>query len=451
MRPTVPLILVAALAAGALSACGAGSASHPDTVKVAYQRNTNSKVRYTDDYLAMVKKEFEKAHQGKKIQLIPIQAAENDYYAKIQQMMRSPKTSPDLVYEDTFLINSDIKSGYLRPLDDKLARWADWKRFAPAAKSATKAEDGKTYGVQDGTDTRALWYNKEIFAKAGLPATWQPKTWQDVLDTARTIKRKVPGVTPLNVYTGKGAGEASVMQTFEMLLYGTGEDPLYDPAAKKWVTGSKGFRDSLDFVRSVYAEKLGPELSDALDPNVAVRNVSEWLPAGKVGIDLDGSWLGEYWLPTGGKPWPQWSKVMAQTPFPTQHGQAPGKVSLSGGWAWSIPAKSRNADLAWQVIETLQSKRNAVEWDIRGAQIAVRDDVAADAKYLKSMPGIDFFTSLVKYSHFRPALPVYPRVSAAIGEQMENVTTGDSSVAEAAKAYDEQVSSITDGAVVSRK
>ncbi|GAA2343275.1 extracellular solute-binding protein [Streptomyces cuspidosporus] len=452
MRPTAPLILsaVTLVAAAGLTACGGGSGSDPDTVKVAYPRSTDNKIRFKDNYLAGVKKDFEKANPGKKVKLIPIQAQDNDYATKVQQMMRSPKTAPDLVYEDTFRINSDIKAGYLRPLDDYLDKWKTWDRFVDTAKAAAKAEDGKTYGVPDGTDTRGLWFNKKIFAKAGLPADWQPKNWDEILDAARTIKEKVPGVTPLNVYTGKAPGETAVMQSFEMLLYGTGENPLYDPKAKKWVTGGKGFEDSLNFLKTVYSEKLGPDVSDALDPNVGTTVYSEWLPEGKLAIALDGSWLGQNWLKTGGKPWPEWSKTLGQAAMPTQNGQAPGKVSMSGGWTWAITAKSKNPDLAWKFIEQLQTKKNAVEWCVVGAQIAVRDDVAKDPRYLSSMPGITFFTGLVKYTHYRPALPVYPQVSTAIGEAMESVTTGDASPGEAAKSYGGQLDSIADGATVAK-
>ncbi|MFI9205533.1 extracellular solute-binding protein [Streptomyces sp. NPDC053048] len=460
MRPTspvplspVPLVatLTALASLAALTACGGGSGSDPDTVKIAYQRSTDNKVRLMDDYLAGVKRQFEREHRGKKLRLIPVQASQEDYYAKIQQMMRSPKTAPDVVREDTFLINSDIKSGYLRPLDDRLARWKHWDRFAAAAKASARAEDGKTYGVPDGTDTRGLWFNKEIFGRAGLPADWQPSTWKDVLEAARTIKRKVPGVAPLNVYTGKGAGEAASMQGFEMLVYGTGANPLYDPSAKKWVVGDRGFRDSLDFVRTVYAEKLGPDPSDALDPNIGTRVATDWLPGGRLAIALDGSWLGKFWLESGPKPWPRWSRVMGRAAFPTQDGRAPGRVSLSGGWTWSISAKSAKPDLAWQVIETLQTPENATDWTVRDAQIAVREDVAASAKYRASMPGIEFFTGLVKDTHYRPALPVYPRVSNAIQEAMEAVTTGDADAAGAARRYDERLRSIVGAAGVTTR
>jgi multiple sugar transport system substrate-binding protein len=448
VRPTAPLILTTVLAAAtALTACGGGSRSDPDTVKVAYNRSTDNKIRFKDNLLSAAKKEFEKAHPGKKVELVPIQAPDNDYATKVQQMMRSPKTAPDLVYEDTFRINSDITAGYLRPLDDYLKTWKTWDKYIDTAKTAAKAEDGKTYGVPDGTDTRGLWFNKEIFAEAGLPGDWQPKNWDEILDAARTIKKKVPSVIPLNVYTGKAPGEVAAMQGFEMLLYGTGEDPLYDPQAKKWVAGGKGFQDSLEFVRKLYGEKLGPDPSDALDANINTHVATELLPEGKLAINLDGSWIGQQWLKTGGKPWPEWSKVLGQAAMPTQHGQAPGKVSMSGGWTWAIPTKANNPDLAWEFIETLQTKENAVQWDVDNAQIAVREDVAAAPEYQKSMPGIDFFTGLVEFTHYRPALPVYPQVSSAIGEAMESVTTGDASPAKAAKAYDDQLKSITNGAV----
>ncbi|MEV0600911.1 ABC transporter substrate-binding protein [Streptomyces sp. NPDC050315] len=451
MRPSVPLMLLSAvLAAATLTACGGGSGSDPDVIKVSFKQSTDNKVRVMDTYLAGVKKEFEKANPGKKVKLVPIKAPDSEYYTKLQQMLRSPKTAPDLVYEDTFLINSDITSGYLKPLDPYLDKWQDWGQFIDTAKTAARGQDGKTYGVPDGTDTRGLWFNKDIFKKAGLPADWQPKNWEDILDTARTLKKKVPGVIPLNVYTGKPAGEMATMQGFEMLLYGTGEDPLYDPDKKKWVAGGKGFKDSLKFVETVYKEKLGPEVSDALDPNIGARARGELLPEGKLAINLDGSWLPQDWIEGSGHEWPEWSEELGLAHMPTQHGRAPGKVSMSGGWTWAIPAKAGNPDLAFEFIKTMQTKKNAQKWYIANSGIAVRKDVAEDPQYVKAQPGIKFFTDLVAHTHYRPAYPAYPKVSTAIQEAMEGVTTGDTSVAEAAKTYNEELDSITDGQVVKK-
>ncbi|MGI5378314.1 extracellular solute-binding protein [Streptomyces sp. CA-251387] len=459
VRPTavLPALLVAALTATALTSCGSGSGSDPDTLKVSFKQSTDNSIKVMDTYLADIKKQFEKANPGKKVEFVPIKAPDSEYYTKLQQMLRSPKTAPDLVYEDTFLINSDITSGYLKPLDPYLGKWQDWNQFIDTAKAAAKGEDGKTYGVPDGTDTRGLWFSKDIFKKAGLPADWQPKTWDDVLEAARTIKEEVPDVIPLNVYTGKPVGEAATMQTFEMLLYGTGtnaddgtSDPLYDRAAKKWIAGSQGFKDSLAFVETVYKEKLGPDVSDALDPNVMTRVRGEWLPQGKLAIALDGSWLPQDWLPGSGHEWPEWSDELGLAAMPTQNGQAPGKVSMSGGWTWSIPAKAANPDLAFEFIKTMQTKANAQKWYVANSGIAVRKDVASDPSYVNAQPGIKFFTDLVANTHYRPAYPAYPKVSTAIQEAMEGVTTGDMSVDEAAKGYDEELKTAADGQVIEK-
>jgi multiple sugar transport system substrate-binding protein len=136
--------------------------------------------------------------------------------------------------------------------------------------------------------------------------------------------------------------------------------------------------------------------------------------------------------------------------MPTENGQAPGYVSMSGGWAWSIPAKAQHPALAFDFIKSMQTEKNAAEYDMRSANITVRKDVAVDHGYLTSMPGIAYNTSLVKYTHYRPTLPVYPQVSTAIGAAMEAVTTGQSSTAGAIAAYDQNLASIAPKAVEKR-
>jgi len=445
-------VSAAALVAGlGLAACGGGSSGNSTTktdstskdsggtIKIAFQQWGEN--RTMNNFLASVKTQWEQANPGKKVELDPIVASENDYYTKLALMMRSAKTSPDLVYEDTFLINSDIKAGYLRPLDSYLSSWDQWAQFQPTAKGAARGLDGKTYGVPDGTDTRALWYDKGIFQKAGIPVPWQPKNWDDILSAARQIKAKVPGVVPFNVYSSKAAGEASSMQGFEMLLYGTG-GTLYDDSSKKWVIGSKHFVDSLQFLKTIFGEKLGPSLQDATDAQIQNKVGQQWLPSGKVGIDLDGSWLPTSWQPTGGKPWPQWSTALGQAPMPTQGGQAPGAVSLSGGWTWAISAKSKSPDAAWSFIKTAQTTQNAVKFDIANAQIAVRKDVASDPAYQKVNAKAPVFSQVVAVTKYRPAYAEYPRISNEIEVAMESVMTGQASPQDAAKTYDDAVKGI---------
>lgn len=441
---TLAVVCIAAATTLAATGCGSSSGSNSRTIKVVYHKQLNNDNNIQPAFVASMAKAFEKANPGTTVKLVPITSSDNDYYTKAQLMMRSSATAPDLIYEDTALINSDITSGYLKPLDSYLASWSDWSQYADAAKAAVKgASDSKTYGIPDNTDTRGIWYNKAIFARAGIATPWQPKTWADVLSAAQKVKATVSGVTPMNIYTGTPGGEASSMQGFEMLLYGTpaADKSLYDTSQKKWIVGSKGFKDALNFVHTVFGEKLGPAVQTALDANFGNSVGSDLIPSGKLAIDIDGSWMPQHWISTGDKPWAQWQTTMGVAAMPTQNGQGTGKVSMSGGWAWSIPGKAKNPDLAWKFLKSLETKAASAQWNTIDATIATRDDVAADPKYLKAMPTNAFFNALVKYTYYRPGVPAYAQVSSAIQKAMESVTTGQSSVSQAASTFDNDVKS----------
>ena len=429
-----PFALVAVGALVLTGCSGGGSASDENTIKVAYQKFGT--FVQMDEHMQSVKEQFEAANEGITVELVPIEAQQNDYFTKLALMNQSPSTAPDVMYEDTFMVKSDVDAGYLAPLDDYVAEWDDWEQFPENAREAGVGDDGSIYGIPMGTDTRALWYNQELFAQAGLPVPWEPTSWQDVLDASATIKAQLPDVIPLNVYSGKAQGEAAAMQGFEMLLYGT-DDTLYDDGA--WVTGSEGFVDSLQFIQDIYQGGLAPTPQQALDKNVSTTIAAEWLPAGELAIALDGSWLSGTWLESGTAPWPEWNDVMAQAPMPTQDGQAPGAVSMSGGWTLAMGSGARNPDAAWDFIAMALDKDNSQSYDVAASQIAVRTDVAEDPEYLAANPSFEFFSSIVPVTNFRPATSDYAQISNEITIAMEAVMTGQATPEEAAVAYDEAV------------
>jgi multiple sugar transport system substrate-binding protein len=433
----------AAIAASMIIMTGCGSdsaeAGGDGTLRIVYQKFGN--FTQADEHFTRVKEEFEATHDGVTVELVPIEASSNDYFTKLALMHGSESTAPDVMYEDTFMIKSDVDAGYLLPLDDYLAEWDEWDQFFDNAKNAGLGDDGLTYGVPMGTDTRALWYNTELFEQAGIPVPWEPKSWDDVLDTARTIKDQLPDVIPMNVYSGKAMGEAASMQGFEMLLYGT-EDRLYEEESQKWVVGSQGFVDSLGFIQTIFDEGLAPSPQQALDPNLGNTVTAQWLPEGKLAIALDGSWQAGNWFESGEAPWPEWNDIMGNAPMPSQHGQAPGAVSMSGGWTLAIGAESKAPDLAWEFIKLSLNQENSLSYDVAASQIAVRQDVAEDPEYIDANPSFEFFSGIVDVTHFRPATSDYPQISNEIQVAMEAVMTGQQTPEEAAAGYDAAVERI---------
>lgn len=422
-------------AAGTLPLAACGSDEQP-TLRLSYQQFGAGEVMR--DHLTSVAKQYSRVQPDIAVDLVPLVAAENDYFTKNELMMSSSRTACDLVFEDTFILQSDVAAGYLRPIDSYLRSWPDWKYYHAVTKDAVRAEDGKTYAVPISSDTRAIWYNAKVFRKAGITVPWRPRTWDDVLRAARTIKRELPDVVPLNLYASKAAGEKTSMQGFEMLLYGTGST-LYDEDRRKWVIGSKGFVDSLQFIHTLYRERLGPPVGSALDPNIAEVVANDWFPKGQIAMLLDGNWISSGWEPDAPGAWKHAARDAKVAKMPTQHGQGKGMVTLSGGFGWALPAKASQPELAFQFLEHMMSTPNITEFTTNDRKVAVRTDVAKQKSYQETSPFQPFFTSLVKDTIYRPALPEYPQISNAIQIACEQVMTGSRSAKRAAKSYDNAV------------
>lgn len=456
MRRTLKIAVAMLAGASLVTLAGctpAGGDSSSKTLKIVYEKTDSFTA--LDTLFTKIKPEFEAAHKGVTVDLQPIQANDDDYSTKLALSQQSAETAPDVFYEDTFRLRSDIAAGYLLNLDEHVSEWADWSTFDEGAKAAGKGDDGSIYAVPLGTDTRAIWYSKPVMTAAGIDVPWQPETWEDVLDAARKIQAAEPGVVPFNMYAGTGTGEGTVMQSFFELLYGTttGTDTaaLYNEEEQKWIAGSEGFKDSLAFLETLYKEKLAVTPAEALDPNVWKKVFGELFPQGKLGGTVEGSYTPSFWQETGSWPWPAYESDMGVAAFPTQNGQEPGGVSMSGGWTLAVGSKTQNPDLAFEFLTLALNQENALWYAINNSQIAVRSDVASDPTYLAANPFVADVTKLVSVTHFRPATSDYPKISAAIQAATEAVITGQQSVDEAAAAYDTALEGIVGADKVTTK
>jgi len=427
-----------------LQACGgpstSGSSSGPVTITVAFEQFGPPPYPETAWWTA-VKQRVEAANPNIKVKLEPIVAAEGDYYTKLDLQMRSASTAPDLVREDSFLVSSDVTAGYLAPLDSYLPSWPEYtQQWFPAMQKITTF-NGHNYGVMDGTDDRLVWYNKNVFQKAGLPTTWQPQSWADILSAARTIKAKVPGVIPINLYSGVPMDEASSMQGFEMLLYGT-KNPLYDYSTSKWIAPSPGLLDALNFVKTVYnpSNLLGPSSDISLSTTAGNTIEQQLMPQNKVGIDISGSWVSSDWYAGGPAPWPQWQQTMGEAKMPTESGQAPNYVTLSGGWAYSLTAKSPHPAQAFTVLKAAFSTDLLATYDVAAGQVTP-DQAIVNVPAYQNAPLSQFYTSLLSFAQFRPAFVEYPKISLEIDRAMQNVMQGQSA-SQAMSTYAQAVANI---------
>lgn len=427
----LPLALT--LMAGILASCSSSSSESGATDNSYQGKDKKITLTFTrrDDgssaFPAFIKASadaYTKDHPNIIIKEADITAPEGDYYAKINLAMQSPDTTPDIVTEDTFILPSDANAGYLTDLSSNLTNYVDWNNgnFVDALKEGYKGQDGKVYAIPYTTDVRGIWYNKQIFKESGLGEQFVPKSWEDVLNAARQIKKaKGNDVIPFWLNSGKATGEATSMQTYEMLLYGTGERLLDKDG--KWIVNSPGILNTLKFIDTVYKEKLGPPLSNVLNGQGNNKASREFMRNGKLGMYLYGNWTVGNYLKEGAAPWPEYKDVLGFAPMPTQNGDNGGTITLSGGWGFAIPAKSKHQAEAWDFIKFISSRENNLKLALSTGNLSPRLDVAEDPSY-RAVPFQEISTGFLKNAAFRPKNDKYPAVSTELQSMVEAVATG---------------------------
>jgi len=354
-----------------------------------------------------------------------------DFVSK-ESMDFATGTAGDVVLVDSFMIPEYAAAGYLEPLDTYVAGWADWSKFPEPMRKIVMYE-GRVYGVMMDTDVRMIWYRKDIFKMAGLPEDWQPKTWDDIIQTALTLKeheaeiKSALGIDefyPFYIPAGTKWGEGTTMQGFYMVLLGADDPPynrLYDYKAKKWIGKSTALYRAFKFYYDVYVKyKLGPvEYNFAADVWATHRKV---FAEGKVAMDVGGSWeWGEGWGPNGIAPIPDREAKVGYAKMPGYKG---GFVTISGGWAWVINAKidSEKKELAWEFIKMVCSKEIIAKYAAEFGKVAPRSDAAEVPEYAKD-PYLKSILEYLTFTDFRDAMPGYSKVSSIIQEITEKIIT----------------------------
>lgn len=95
--------------------------------------------------------------------------------------------APDIIQGGAEYRAVYAENGFARPIDDFLEEWPEWQNYARGAWE-TVVWDGKAYGIPAVTSPRTIFYNKRIFAEAGLPPE-PPATWEELYDYSMRLNR----------------------------------------------------------------------------------------------------------------------------------------------------------------------------------------------------------------------------------------------------------------------
>ncbi|WP_219463793.1 extracellular solute-binding protein [Nonomuraea rhizosphaerae] len=440
---------IAALTVLALSSCGTGAPAGTEDVTLIIAANSISGGKNSEsaDWIKRwVIPEFERTHQNVKVLFQPSGVNDEQYKTKIALDLKSG-TGADVIDLDGIWVGEFAQAGYVKPLTDvggpTVDSWEGWSQI-PQAVQGLGIFDGKKYGLPQGTDGRVLFYNKTLFAKAGLPEAWQPKNWEEIVAAGQ--KLKAAGVpAPIQINAGTAMGEATTMQGVLPLLAGAGSEIYTDG---KWTGASQPLKDVLAFYQQLYSAGLS---DPKLQQEAKGRDKSfAQFAAGKIGIlaESDYFWRSVIEPKAGVAPMADrdtavgYAKIPAKTPGGGIRGQD--FVSMSGGAVRVLNPNSKNPKLAWDLLAFMHSAA-AVKSQLAGqARISPRTDV--NTEVLGADPMLEYVAEeVLPVTAYRPGLAVYPQVSVALQEATAAVVSGRGAD-EAATAYQSKLEGLVGGA-----
>jgi multiple sugar transport system substrate-binding protein len=133
------------------------------------------------------------------------------------------------------------QSGLIYPTSDILSQ-STISNLIPKFLKDTEYQ-GTAYGIPFTTSTRAMYYNKKIFAAAGIASP--PKTWAELQTDAAKIKAKG--------YIGYGMPLGSEEAQAELLLWFLGADGGYTDSSGKYTIDSAANVSALTFMKQLAA------------------------------------------------------------------------------------------------------------------------------------------------------------------------------------------------------
>ncbi len=380
-------------AASLLAACGGSSggstSSGPITLTLWDYFNPPG-----SGYLGLISS-YMKANPNIKIQRTVIPFA--DLKTKLTQGAAS-RQLPDVAVIDNPDHSAFAALGVLADLTDEVNTWGQSSQYFPGPWKSTVWKD-KNYGVPNNSNCLALFYNKDMFQKAGITP---PTTWDEMQSAAKKLTRSgVYGFSMSLIKSEEG--------TFQFLpfLWGAGADlnAIDSPAAV----------NALQFLVTLVKE--GSLSSESL--NWAQQDAITQFIAQKAAMCVNGPWN----VP----PVKQGAKFSWGV-IPLPKGQQ--VASILGGENWSVSKTSPHVKEAWDFIRWTQEPAQLKSYIITDDRLPSVKSLANDPAF-QNDANLSVFVNSLQTARPRAYGPNYPKISNAVQQAFQEAISGQKTAAAA--------------------
>ncbi len=272
------------------------------------------------------------------------------FYTKLQTMMASGDP-PDVFYVGSERIPSFVDLGLLLPLDDFIAadeqlsvrHRLDLSGFYPATVAAFRFDgehsgNGALYGIPKDFTTVGFYWNKDLFARAGVSPPHDDWTWDDFIGAARRIGT-LPDCTGAEFVTWPAMIRAYLM-TDGLDIKGSSFETLR--------TGEPAVFESLDRLRGWRHDEQGALTSG----KSKIASGSSVFLSGKVGMAGP---FGRWVVPSYRKISPPSQGGFDWDFAPLPRGKTKANIVLTV--SWSISAQTTHPNESWRLVRFLAGEQ----------------------------------------------------------------------------------------------
>ena len=297
----------------------------------------------------------------------------DDYWTKLQTGVAGGSTY------DVFWMNADdlpvyAAQGAIVPIQDMVDDGSIDVDAYPESLRSIYTFDGKVFGIPRDFDTIALFYNKDLFDKAGVEYPTGDWTWDDLRAAAEKL---TPGDGSQWGYASSLGGQQNY---YNLIKQNKGEILNADQTESR--LGEPAACEALQFA--------GDFIADGLSPSVAVMQANDphdmLFPAGVIAMISGGSWNSLTFSQSG--------QNIALAPLP----QGKARASAIHGLANVIWSGSKNQCAAMEWVKYLASADAERILGSTGTVIPAMHGLQEE--WVSSLPSLDLqvFLDAVDYS-----------------------------------------------------
>ncbi len=386
------------------------SASSGGPVEITFWHGMSGQLK---DVLDQQVKEFNKSQDEVKV----VATAQGTDYDTNQQKILAAIASgnpPDIGQIEIHALPKFAASGAIAPLDSFMKKSKDHQKsdFVQGILANTRYE-GQTYGVPFNRSVPMLYYNVDMFEKAGISGP--PATWQEVADDARKLAdpgQKVYGYEPVNEWW-----------FFESMVWSNGGDIL-SPDNKQATFDTEKAQAGMEIWRQLKQDGVLSVNSGTEAWSQTISDFTEGRTAMYTGSAGDMGQIEE------GKPNFAWKAAFI--PKFDQYA-----VPTGGANAAIFSKDKAKQEAAWKFISWFTSKDQTILWSQKTGYLPVMKSAIDDpkmVKYFEENPNHKLPVDQLEYARTAPEIPEYPQVLDDIQEGMDQVMYSGKPVAPSLKA-----------------